>query len=148
MEQLIEERSELKQLNETGGLIAVRKHILSLFQSVQNDWVDLGLGQQSIFGSNESQEKSKEKKEQKPLQKAINEQTNEKSIEVDTESNKLTQPENPCNQVFFRVISWPAMSDVLTSLGIHRELHITVGFKDNDIHHLPKDSSSLLEPQT
>jgi len=49
------------------------------------------------------------------------------------------------NQAYFEVLEWPEAQQWRNSLGLgHKDLHITAGFKDSDIHGVPKNRSTLV----
>lgn len=49
------------------------------------------------------------------------------------------------NQVYFEVIEWPEAQEWRRTQGLgHKDLHVTVGFKDSDIHGVPKNRTTLI----
>lgn len=49
------------------------------------------------------------------------------------------------DETYFLVINWPEVQQLRNELGLpHRDLHITLGFTNKDLHTVVKDSSSLI----
>lgn len=49
------------------------------------------------------------------------------------------------NQAYFDVVEWPECQAWRASLGLEpKDLHVTAGFKESDIHGVPKDRTTLL----
>lgn len=64
----------------------------------------------------------------------------------DCSSLGLGKAELNSSTAFFLVLEWPSMQRYLDSVGIHRDLHITLGFLNSDVHGIPKDATTLLSP--
>lgn len=49
------------------------------------------------------------------------------------------------DETYFLVIDWESAQEFLDRMGLpRRDFHITLGFKNNDIHNVPKNESSLI----
>tara|TARA_Y100000034_G_scaffold28883_2_gene34743 strand:- start:14358 stop:14930 length:573 start_codon:yes stop_codon:yes gene_type:complete len=49
------------------------------------------------------------------------------------------------NIAYFVVVDWPEMQNVRHSIKLpSKDFHVTLGFKNNDIHGIPKDKSTLI----
>lgn len=49
------------------------------------------------------------------------------------------------NATVFVVVKWPQMNQVRAAFGLeHKDFHVTLGFKQSDIHGVAKDETSLV----
>jgi hypothetical protein len=49
------------------------------------------------------------------------------------------------NEVYYVVVNWPEIQDVRHAFGLPpKDLHITLGYTEEDIHGVPKDESTLI----
>jgi hypothetical protein len=60
---------------------------------------------------------------------------------VDIGLGKIVKGEE---ETYFKVIEWNSAQNFLNELDIKRDFHITVGFKNKDIHGVSKDSNTLI----
>ena len=53
---------------------------------------------------------------------------------------------NGQHEAYYRVIDWPELNALRQELGLpHADLHVTVGFKTQDIHGVKKDVHTICE---
>jgi hypothetical protein len=49
-------------------------------------------------------------------------------------------------EAYFRVVKWPSVNTFLKKVGLaEKDLHITVGFKENDIHNVAKNEHTIVQ---
>lgn len=67
-------------------------------------------------------------------------------IKNDWELKGLGRVKKDNEETYFLVLNWESGQQFLERMGFPRkDFHITLGFKNNDIHNVPKDESCLIE---